>query len=136
MISRTMLLGCALLGTTGYLMANHWDDICGALGIEDPVGLRAVQIAKSAFSLAVHSPNHKFIQDHMDSIDGVVVVGWQTQQRNESLYLVKFVYEVDGERNGYYFEVNVGSTMVSNIEAESELAKRYGIQPRATPLPR
>jgi hypothetical protein len=133
MLSKKAVTAFALLGATAWLVVSHWGEIRAALGLGDPVELRAVRIAKSAFSLATHSPNHQVVQDHVDGIDDAVAVGWQAVRHTESLYLVSFVYEQSGRRHGFYFEVDVGSTAVRHLEPGSELAEEYRVEPLPAP---
>ena len=57
----------------------------------------------------------------------VKVEGWKAEPKAGAKYLVTFVFELDDEPDGYYFEVDVGSLKVRDARAEADLRERYGL---------
>ena len=127
-MNRVPLLVFGLLGLSGFWLANHGDEARLARGIDEPSELRAVRIAQTDYCLGRIRTNRDVIRDHMEAGEEIEVIGWRAQKKTERLYVVEFSYKEEGTRYGYYFEVDVGSTVVRNIEAYPELVAKYGIK--------
>ena len=124
-----LLLACVVAG--GVWLAENWDEVRLAAGIDEPLESRAIRLAKTDSSIARSEHNHVVIQHHMDNHDNVEIIGWQAEKKTERIYLVKFLYKQDDEPGGYYFEVDIDGPNVRTIGFESGLAEKYGVTPRS-----
>ncbi len=54
-------------------------------------------------------------------------VGWRAQQRSESLFIVRFEFLDDGEKDAFYFEVDIAAKHVQFIDDNQAMIKKYGL---------
>ena len=126
------LLTLALLAAGAYGLAENWDSFLEALGMGEvsPEALRAINIAKADYSLDRMRTNHEVIDGRVKNLEGPVdVVGWQAERKTRTLFLVTFLFTQNGVTDGFYFEVDVGSTQVRNARDDPALQKLYGVPP-------
>jgi hypothetical protein len=123
---------CALFVVGGMAVHRNWDAISATLGLESiaPGMLRAVDLAKSANTLDRYRSNYAVIQARVRDGAGRIEAGdWQGSKRTDRLYLVTFPFTENGEPDGYWFEVDIGSLEVRNIRGDQKLEVLYGVPP-------
>ena len=125
---------CVLVGG-GFAVQQNWDTISEELGLAElsPEHVRALELAKAAYTLDNARTNYAVIDARVAQSGAVIEAeGWKAERRSERLFLVTFRFTEDGREDGYWFQVDVGSTDVSNVRDDPKLVTLYGI-PAAPP---
>ena len=129
-MSRNALLVGLLLAAGALWVTKNWDEIQTRIGIEDTAEVRAVEIAKKGRTLRVDRTNAAVLEDQAHRYPDNVTHGWKTQPISDRIVVVSFTWTEDDELMGRWFEVDVGSTKIRDLEYEPELRERYGVPPR------
>ena len=127
---RLTLLVCVLALASGLWASRNWDEVLVFLAVTERGDDRAIQLAKSDYS--IERTNEVVIQDHIESFAGTEVIGWQAEEKSQDIYLVKFLFTQHEVPGSYYFEVDIGVEFVRNLAAHPALAEKYDVRP-ATP---
>lgn len=120
-MSRTGLLVGGLLVAGGIWVAQHWEEVRLAAGIEEPTELRAIDLAKNDFSMEGGRKNFQVVAARAaESAADVEELGWFAHARNDHVFLVQFCYRAEDEPHSFDFEVDVGSTAVKFVGEDTE----------------
>ena len=121
-------LAILLLGAAGYGIHANWDQISEQFGFDyvSPVPLRAIEMAKSGFTINAYNTNYRSIQTQLKDSGGVML-GWEAVEITESLYLVYCNYREDDTKRAWVFEVDASAgEAVENVTGNPKLEKKYG----------
>lgn len=129
----TTALLLVLAGVSGYGIHQNWDELSQKLGWRDisPTHTRAVDIAKSDYTLAHHVTNYAYFEAKVEETKGTAV-GWSAEKKTESIYLVTFEWTEHREPRKHVFEVHIGHRATRSVTGNEALEAQYGVpaQPR------
>jgi hypothetical protein len=128
-MGKVLLLTLASLTAGGFWLAHHWDEARLTLGVEDPIEIRALRLAKDDYTLDRLLKNVEVIQADVDDSPDMRVIGWKAVKKSDRICLVSFTFTRNGTPGGYYFEVDTATQKVRDAEADPLLANKYGLTP-------
>ena len=130
--TRATVLAMGLIGAGAYAVTVNWDKISRALGMDEmgPEFGRAIALVKKDYHLDRFQTNQEMIRSRLGELEGKVVVeGWDADHKSGELYLVTYLYTLNGVQNGYWFEVDIGKLQVRLVRGNKKLEARYGVPP-------
>ena len=128
-MGKVLVLALASLTAGGFWLAHHWDEVRLTLGVEDPIEIRALRLAKDDYTLDRLRKNVEMIEADVNDSTDMQVIGWKSVKKTDRICLVTFTYTRNGTPGGYYFEVDTATQKVRDVEADPLLANKYGIPP-------
>jgi len=131
--TKATVVTLGLLTAAGYAIAENWDAISKAIGLEEvsPEYGRALDLAKSDYNLDRYRTNYDMIDSRIASSKGKAeMIGWSADRKTDNLFLVTCAFiDEDGKKDGYWFEVDVAKREVHMVRGDPVLEKRYGVPP-------
>lgn len=130
--TRATVLAMGLIGAGAYAVTVNWDKISRALGMDEmaPEFGRAIALAKKDYHLDRFRTNQEMISSRLTVLEGKVESeGWDADHKSGELYLVTYLYTLDGVQKGYWFEVDVGKLQVRFVRGNARLEALYGVPP-------
>ena len=129
---KTTFLVLLLFAAGGVWVANNWEELQYAAGVEQRPEDAAIEMAKDGFALDRLQSNEDVIHSRLHDLDVTQVLGWDARAFDHLTWVVRFRYrEADStETLAYHFEVNVETENVRNIEDDEELREKYGVPPQ------
>ena len=128
-MGRVLVLGLAALTAGGFWLAHHWDEVRLQLGVEEPIEIRAMRLAKDDYTLDRLRTNVEVINADVNDSTDMHVIGWKSVKQSDRICLVSFTFTRGDTPGGYYFEVDTATLKVRDVEADPLLANKYGITP-------
>lgn len=124
MEKRDAVLLTLLAGAAAYAAHRNWDTISAKLGIGDlsPGRLKAIRLAKDAFSFAPPSPNSIVLRDRAKN--GEITLPkepWEATEIQDARYRVTCTWTEAGRRHVHVFTVDNGRSAV-DYEGEEAAA--------------
>lgn len=127
----TTALLLVLAGVSGYGIHQNWDELSQELGWKEisPTHTRAVDVAKSDYTLSHHTTNNAYLEAKVEESGGEVV-GWSAEKHTESIYLVTFEWTLHGLSKKHVFEVHIGHRTTRTVTGDEQLETKYGVPAR------
>ena len=100
--TRATVLAMGLIGAGAYVVTVNWDKISRALGMDEmgPEFGRAIALVKKDYHLDRFQTNQEMIRSRLGELEGEVVVeGWDADHKSGELYLVTYLYTLNGVQN-------------------------------------